>query len=292
MTELVHAMADTNLCATQGSQFVFATFDAALPYLGKESRELSDNVRFVLGQLVRSCNATSESVFILLQADKVWDADILSRSVMEGTVKWVHMLSGERDEVMSRVQEYWEILPLFQSIRHNERASALLDEPLTPVNDRVVFNELRLTPSEVDWIRTEWPKSKRKMLEETWSVSGILKSFEQSDSEPLMLLRHLAHGHGMSSHLLHKDSDGIGMEWERSRREPERQAAVTAAHSARLVSDQCAFARLRLHMLLKVCGKELSIIQSIDDKFKDLFDELKLASDHFCEIEYREEGAP
>jgi len=274
----------------RGSEFVFAAFDASLPYLGKESRELSENVRFVLGQLFRSCNATSESVFILLQADKVWDADILSRSVMEGTLKSVHMLSGGRDEIAARVHEYWEILPLFQSIRQNERASALLDEPLTPSNDRVVFTELQLTPSDVDWIRAEWPKSTRKMLEEAWSVSGILRSFEQSDSEPLKLLRHLAHGYGMSSHLLHKDSDAVGMEWERSRRDAVRNAAVTTAHSARLVSDQCAFARLRLHMLLRACGKGLSIIQSIDDRFKDLFDELRRASDHFHEIEYRGEG--
>lgn len=41
----------------------------------------------------------------------------------------------------------------------------------------------------------------------------------------------------MSSHLLHKDADGIGMVWDRYGRDSVRQSAAKLGQSARVVSD-------------------------------------------------------
>jgi hypothetical protein len=92
----------------------------------------------------------------------------------------------------------------------------------------------------------------------------------------------------MSSHLLHKDADGIGMVWDRFRREPHRQVAAKLGHSARLVSDVCAFAQLRLFSLLRACGQPTQQVISIEHRYVDsLFSELRKAGRQFIDVEYQ-----
>lgn len=123
-------------------------------------------------------------------------------------------------------------------------------------------------------------------MEERWSFFGISREFIKSDDEGLRLLSHLAHGYGMSSHLLHKDGDGIGIVWERYCRAPDHQTAVELGHSARVVSDVCTFGKLRLLYLLKLCNKSVDPIRFLEKQYELLFQELHKANEHFTQVEY------
>ena len=199
----------------------------------------------------------------------------------KGPLKFVHMLTGGEDESRRKVHEYWEILPQFSSIRHSMRAGMYVTEPEAPFNHMPAFKDLVLDESDVESIRQAWPKAKRKQIEEAWSIAGILREFGKSEHDGLRKLVHMAHAYGMSSHLLHKDADGVGMVWERSRRTSDRQVAVTLGHSARVVSDMCQFAKWRLLFLLKVCGEDTNRISIIEDEYSVLFEELQKADSHF-----------
>ena len=274
--------------AGMGSHFIGECFDTAKPYIDQDYECLPQNVRFVVSQLYIDCHLTSESALILIHHGKEWDADILSRAVMEGTLKFVHMLTGREDDSRRKVHEYWEILPQFSSIRHSMRAGMYVTEPEAPFNHMPAFKDLVLDESDVESIRQAWPKAKRKQIEEAWSIAGILREFGKSEHDGLRKLVHMAHAYGMSSHLLHKDADGVGMVWERSRRTSDRQVAVTLGHSARVVSDMCQFAKWRLLFLLKVCGEDTNRISIIEDEYSVLFEELQKAYSHFYRTEYQE----
>lgn len=274
--------------ASMGSHFIGECFDTAMPYLDQDCKDLPHGVRFVVAQLYIDCHLTSESTLILIQYGKEWDADILSRAVMEGTVKFVHMLTGGEDESRRKVQEYWEILPQFSAIRHSLHARSYMEEPDAPSRHIPVFQELVLQETEVKATRREWSKARRKQLEEAWSVAGILREFGKSEHEGLRRLVHMAHAYGMSSHLLHKDADGVGMVWERARRDSHRRIAVILGHSARVVSDMCQFAKWRLGFLLNACGVDTSCIAAIEAKYSVLFDELDEAYRHFHCTEYQQ----
>ena len=60
--------------------------------------------------LFTSLHSTSESILILLQNQAVFDADILLRSIMEGTVKYCYLMIGNSDEKESKCDEYEHIL--------------------------------------------------------------------------------------------------------------------------------------------------------------------------------------
>lgn len=276
--------------ARLSSHFIGECFDVAKPYLDQQYQDMDPYVRFVSAQLFIDCHLSSESSLILVREAKEWDADIINRSVMEGTIKYVFIMSGEESDVRQKAFEYWELLPNFSAIRHHDRALAFLNEVANPDDPEwMPFKKLLLTQKEIDSLRDGTNKKDRSVLEQKWSFSEITKNFTQSESGGLRLLSHLAHGYGMSSHLIHKDGDGVGMVWERYGRNEREQSAVKLGHCSRIVSDICSFSKLRLFQLLRFCGQKTDIIQEIEKRYDLLFDELSKASKNFTEVEYGEE---
>lgn len=272
------------------SHFIGECFDAAKPYLDQQYQDMDPYVRFVSAQLFIDCHLSSESSLILVREAKEWDADIINRSVMEGTIKYAFIMSGEESDVRQKAFEYWEQLPNFSAIRHHDRALAFLNEVANPDDPEwMPFKKLLLSQKEIDSLRDGTNKKDRSVLEQKWSFSEITKNFTQSESGGLRLLSHLAHGYGMSSHLIHKDGDGVGMVWERYGRNEREQSAVKLGHCARIVSDICSFSKLRLFQLLRFCGQKTDVIQEIEKRYDLLFDELSKASKNFTEVEYGEE---
>jgi hypothetical protein len=186
-----------------------------------------------------------------------------------------------------KAEEYWNIMPNFIAIHHHERVQSMLDAFENPDDPQwLPFNELLLTDEQVAKLRAGTSKKERAALEQKWSFLEMAKSFAKCGDPALGRLIHLAHGYGMSSHLIHKDGDGIGMVWERNARPVERRQAVKIGHSARVAYDSTAFAKLRLHLLLRHCGRDTRLIKSIEDRYEKLFLKLDTAHEHSTSVEY------
>ncbi|HDR9192149.1 hypothetical protein [Burkholderia vietnamiensis] len=273
--------------AAEASHLIADCFDHAKPYLDQAYEGLPSLVRFVAAQLFIDCHLSSESSLLLVQLGKEWDADLISRAVMEGSVKLTYMLHGALSDIESKVEEYWHVLPLFSAIRHGEHARQFLDAvPDADAPEWLPFKELLIEPEEVTSIRANYSKRARQEIEERWSFVGICRFFARIEEPGLRHIGHLAHGYSMSSHLIHKDADSIGMIWERSTRDEARRTAASLGHSARVVSDACSFAKLRLLSLLRACGESKKVFNDIDAKYAHLAEELASASKHFNDVEY------
>lgn len=273
--------------AAEASQLIGELFDLATPYLEGIEGGLEEPVRFISSQLFIDCHLSSESVLILVSNFKEWDSDLINRAVIEGTVKYVYLMDGEAEDRKRKAHEYWNLMPDFMSIKRSERARAFLQEVGDPDSvEWLPFKELLISDAEVDARRHGTNRQQRSSLEQDWSFSGIVQRYSQSDQPGLRFMKHLAHGYGMSSHLIHKDGDGIGMVWERYQREPRRQAAVRSAHLSRLVSDVCAFAKFRTARLLHACKRDLTPIRELESRYRSLDESLKSANAHFSQTEY------
>ncbi len=275
---------------SSASHLIGEYFDFVKPYIDQEYDGIHPQVRFVNAQLFIDCHLTSESVLILVRAQKEWDADLITRSVVEGTLKYVYMLVGTAEESRQKVVEFWETLPSFATVRRSERAKTILEKVEDPESIRwKPFRELVLSDAQIASARDGTNRQARKRLDEQWSFSGIVHHFNQSNERELNAFAGLALGYANSSHLIHKDGDGVAMVWERYRRDPSRQAAIKLAHSARLVSDVCVFAEIRARYLLRACGVPASGIDSICTRYTELFKKLQEAYELFTEIEYESE---
>jgi hypothetical protein len=272
---------------SQASHLIGDCFDQAKPLLDQDYEGLSPQVRFVAAQLFIDCHLSSESALILLKEGKEWDADLVGRAVMEGSMKFAYMLHGSHEEIQEKVREYWDVLPLFSVIRHGEHARSFLAEVPDPeAIEWMPLYEILVEPDAVSAIRSRYSKRDRQIVEERWSFSGICKTFASTGDPGMRLLAGLAHGYSMSSHLVHKDADGVGMVWERYGREPHRRMAVSIAHSARVISDACSFGRLRLLSLLRACHLPEDTLDAINERYAALDEALKAANDHFNKVEY------
>lgn len=273
--------------ASDASHFIGECFDNAKPFLDQDYQGLPAEVRFVIAQLYIDCHLSSESVLILVQSEKEWDADLIARSVMEGSIKLVYMLQGSILEVEAKVNEYWNVLPLFNSIRHSEHSKGLLKAVEQPDSaEWLPIHSLVMREEEVESIRSQYSRQARRGIEERWSFTGICRSLSSNPKAGHKDLVHLAHGYAMSSHLVHKDADGVGMVWERARRGGVSQLAVTEAHAARIVSDLCTFAKFRLWSLLKATSQPVTTLAQLDEKYAPLFQGLSQANSSFTKVEY------
>lgn len=281
-----------NSWAALASHFIGECFDLAKPLIDATFQGLAPQVRFVSAQLYIDCHLSSESVLILIREGKEWDADLLLRSVMEGTLKFTYMLQGEPASIDAKVREYWELLPEFMAVRRSERAKRLLEDIGTEESPRWRgIRDVVIGDDEIMAIRQRTTRQERQALEERWSFSGICRAFLRHDDPGVRLLAHLAYGYGNSSNLLHKDGDGVGMVWERSTRNAEQRVALKLGHAARIVSDVCTFAKLRLFSLLRACGQQAGEIRRLEEKYAhQLFDELARAERRFNVTEYGEQA--
>lgn len=270
------------------SHFIGEHFDQCKPLLDKDYDGLHPKVRFVSTQLYLSCHFSTESSLLLLQQGQEWDAEIINRSIIEGVVKYIFMLQGTDDEVLEKVNEYWDILPSYSSVKRSDRVSSLLDEVDAEfLQKSQSLQDMKLTESETESIREGTNKHQRKLLEQKWSFSTIIQEFNKSKESGLSSLIHLAYNFGMSSHLIHKDGDGVAMIWERCTRDSKRQEVVKLAHIARTISDLCTLTEVRTWILHKKCNKKHDFTKSIRESYSPLFSELKLAFDDFNKVEYK-----
>lgn len=269
------------------SHFIGEHFDQCKPLLDKDYAGMHPKVRFVSTQLYLSCQFSTESSLLLLQQGQEWDSEIINRSIIEGVVKYIFMLQGSDEEVIEKVNEYWEILPSYSSVKRSDRVGSLLNDTDSEIiQNSQSLQDLKLDPSETESIREGTNKQQRKLLEQKWSFSNIIQGFSKSDDKGLAPLVHLAYNFGMSSHLIHKDGDVVAMIWERCIRDSERQEVVKAAHIARAISDLCSFAEVRTWILHKRCNENHDFTKKIRESYSPLFSELKVAYEKFNQVEY------
>ena len=112
----------------RASHFIGECFDNCKHLLDKDNGTLEASVRFIATQLYIDCHFSSESSLILIQEGQEWDADIINRTIIEGTVKYIYMISCNDKKQHERANEYSHLLPKFSAIRRHERAKKFLDE--------------------------------------------------------------------------------------------------------------------------------------------------------------------
>ncbi|MGR5145562.1 DUF5677 domain-containing protein [Photobacterium alginatilyticum] len=276
-----------NRWAAVCSHFIGDHLDRCKPFLDMDYKGLDPLVRFVSTQLYLSCHFSSQSSLLLIKEGQSWDADIINRSVIEGVVKYIYMLHCSEEESLSRVKEFWEILPKNSAVKRSSRANSFLNASgYKDNNEWKAIQDLVLTDEEVDYKRAGTNKKERHALEQKWSFSNIVNEFSKDGDKGLGALVHLSYNYGMSSHLIHKDGDGVGMIWERMTREPERYEVATLAHSARVISDLCTFSEIRSLVLFNCCKADDSFISPLRKSYEPFFQELNEIQQKFNEIEY------
>lgn len=240
-----------------------------------------------LAVLSNLCISLSDSALGLTVGRRLWEADILLRSVFEGTAKFVFLCQPNDHERRRRVEEYKETLPKIAALRDHSHA----DDVLKHVGDTNAdewrpLRDLLLSPEELAQRRGEFPRSARSTLEQRWSFTELVRELTGSSGEVLKGFALLLHNYGMSSHVAHADWIGASMVWERQTRSADQIQAIEFAHAGRLLVDVITAATLRVMAAYKYKGLASEPVLRAFDATAPLREEVRVSGQRWRDAEY------
>lgn len=179
-----------------------------------------------------------ETIFELVQHNRLWDAEIILRSVIESFVKLSYISFAQEDEKNIRLNEFWNDLEEINSLKISEQAKLNLKYAQDDEIQRVAYSPLIIPEDIENKLREKWPRKKRQAIESKWSFTNIIKEISsQFKGTPLEVCILATHNYRICSHLTHGDETGLGIITERNHRTQEEQNKALRGHFIRLVND-------------------------------------------------------
>jgi hypothetical protein len=250
------------------------------------SPAFDDDRHSVLRQMSTSCLRTTGSVLVLLETDRHWDAELILRSVQEGTVKFAYLLT-DRNQFVSRVREFSEDHFEIASLKTHDRASELT-KILAKKKKKAppALSAILLPQAKYDAVSSAYPRKVRQQIEGRWGFTRLIEALASSNSPVAELFPTLLHGYGMASHLQHADAVGVGVVAERESRPEPGRSRVKLAHIARIVSDCNAYSFMRLMSAYLFAEENTKPVYEAWEMHRKNFDDLIEAQREWEQVEF------
>jgi len=219
--------------------------------------------RRTIGELASATARTSESALLLCAYGQLWDAEVLVRSVLEGTLKFAYLLQSP-DTFAARHREYAEDLFELGLLKDHQKAASLLaatSDPdayhWQPIRDRLLRDEER------QQLGQKFPPAARRDLERRWGFTGLVGELERSGDPLFNNVGATAFAYAMASHIQHVDAIGSSIPLERDLRIESRRESMQMAHLGRLAGDPLRFMFLRLAVGYRFTGTDASPLNEV-----------------------------
>ena len=150
-----------------------------------------------------------ETIFELVQHNRLWDAEIILRSVIESFVKLSYISFATEDEKNIRLNEFWNDLEEINLLKFSDQAKLNLKYAQDNEIQRIAFSPLIMPEDIENKLREIWPRKKRQVIESKWSFTNIIKEISgQFKGTPLEVCILATHNYRICSHLAHGDETG------------------------------------------------------------------------------------
>lgn len=202
-----------------------------------------DENQYVTTSLFLSLHSTSESILILLLHGALFDADVLLRTVMEGTIKYCYLMNGNDDEIHQKHIEYRDILYDIDKISDHKKALETISifNNFKITNSTIPFEANILKDDELALLETKYSPKMRDKLKKQWNFRYLLKKLAEVNKEYEHLLG-LISTYSLTSHLIHYDWIGSSMRQAQINESPvEENIVFDIAYAARILSNILTF---------------------------------------------------
>jgi hypothetical protein len=261
---------------------------AALLPLHAAMRDLPGHPRHkrALMSLSTACLGSTGTVLHLAEVLRLWDAELVLRSVIEGSVKFAYLLE-KRETFTARCIEYCDALPAIGWLRRHARAQDSLNA-LSGDEDRDErpFRDLLLSDEDLTDLRAAYPRRMRSDIERRWGFTALVEAVAKQGGAIGPMARALLHGYSVASDLQHMSHIGTELPLERDMRPDDRRHAIELAHAAKLISDCYHFTVFRVIVILRFLGRSFGELSQVKAKYEPLMDELKRLEKDWEALEY------
>lgn len=224
------------------------------PLWGAEA--IDDKKARILVTLSTACISTSGSALNLIETGRVWDAAILQRSVMEGTVRFIYLLQGEGD-LDDKFDEFSSALEDIAWLRLTRKVHSFLDalgDRKLDEGSQKTLESMALHSSEIEQLSEKYNKRDRRQIEDRWSFGKLLQDLVSADILPIQAAADFQLRYLKSSQSIHGNPLGLASFYERAHRAEPNRSWATYAHAAeiaKILRDLCLYRLYATHIFLK-----------------------------------------
>lgn len=202
-------------------------------------------------------HSTSSTILSLLSEEMALpDADVLLRTVMEGTVKYCYMLNGTPEERRIKFEEYRYALYGMEMVSDHKKAVETLGifEEFSIDNSTIPFEVSILPDDLLKNLQSQYTNKQKDEIKRKWTYQAMLRSLAKDRPEYKAQLGSLS-TYASTSHYAHFDYTGLS----------SRQAQLKAiakntdghydvVHGFRIISNILSFAMFRACEYINVYG--------------------------------------
>ena len=237
---------------------------------------LQSEEQYVLSQLGMACLSTSESALLLVENERLLDAETLVRAVSEGTIKYRFLCLGDKAERQSKLEEYWNCLPEINMLKHHARAEQALkyvENPNSP--EWEPLRELLLKPEDRCNLLEKYPE--RNKLESKWSYNQLIQALHKASSS-LEVFDVTSYNYAMSSHFTHVDADALKDMAEERKMAGEERRKYMLGHGTREINDLAVMGALRAEVTFNLFGAKMDRLLTKYKEQQDLLEKMTTAT--------------
>lgn len=218
----------------QADEYMKSLIFKISPLYRKEHGENQD----VTVPLFTTLHSTSESILILLLNQSIFDADVLLRTVMEGTIKYCYLMTGTDDEKKEKNIEYKIKLADIAKIFDHKKAIEAVDILREFSNNSTKPFECDILSDEkLSELNEQYPKKVQEKLKQKWSYQALLRSLAKANHEYEAQLGTLS-TYSLTSHFCHYDWTGVSFRNAQIVEAEEPNAIIfDIMHSIRILSN-------------------------------------------------------
>lgn len=216
----------------------------------------------------------TEALFLLVQHDCLWDAEIILRPIAECTVKFGYISSFDETMRIEKVREFWEDLAEINKLKRSNQAKQVIG--LTNIDSTFLIDVI-LNDTDQTILTEKWTKQLRQRKEQPWSYNEMIKSI--SENYEFKEILGLARNFTQSSHFIHADETALGVIADRKNRTTEQKEALMNLHEVRLLSDCVSLYFWIAQVSSKLCGEKITteVLEKMNqfNNFESIFNPLK-----------------
>ena len=236
---------ETIRCRIDAAQLLTNTLFCSLAPLYQENCGREQEVTVPLFTMLHS---TSSTILMLLSEEMALpDADVLLRTVMEGTVKYCYLLNGTPEERRVKYEEYRYALYEMEMLSDHNKAVETLEifEEFSIENSTIPFEANILPDDYLDGLRSKYTKKQKDEIKKRWTYQSMLRSLAKNKPEYKAQLGSLS-TYASTSHYAHFDWTGLSTRHAQLKANAHKtDTHYDVVHAFRIISNILSFAMFR-----------------------------------------------
>lgn len=260
----------------QANELINDLFLSLVPLYKKENGDEQD----VVVPLFTALHASSQNILVLLRIQTaLHDADILLRTVMEGTIKYCYLMNGTKDERHEKYIEYKQVLTEIEKISdHFKAIEAVKILKEFSINNTLPFEVDILGDEEIQLLQAKYNSKFKTEIKRKWSYQSLLRELASNRTEYKAQLGTIA-TYSLSSHFCHYDWIGVSSRLAQlESAHEEKDEIYDVLHCYRIMSNTLSFEMFRASEYMRGNGFHSAHTLSIIDRIFELLYKIDL----FC----------